>query len=138
MDLGLEGRGRTDRWNQWEQCSGTGRGCSQGDSGSPSTAGPHDCGRPGASLPGLRLLVKDASQHGLYSEVSFRNLSSFRFFSNLAFTFSQKSPARPGTLRVYLPGCLLMALDEVVGVWVMQLVHGAEGSCLCFFSNVPV
>lgn len=71
------------------------------------------CGIPGlrwsgAALPGLRLLlVKDDSKHGLYSEISFRNLSSFGFFSNVAFTFSQNSPA-PG---VYLSGCLLMALN---------------------------
>lgn len=65
----------------------------------------------GCFLPGLRLLlVKDASKLGLYSEVSFRNPSSFGFFSNVAFTFSQ-NPARSGTPGVYLSGCLLVALD---------------------------
>lgn len=102
---------------------------------------PRHCGPwSSASLPGLRLLlVKDVSIHGLCSEVPFRNLSSFGFFSSLVFSVSQRRPLRSGTAGVYQPDCLLMALGSVVGGWVMQLVLRAEESCcLGFFLNVAV
>ena len=82
---------------------------------------------------GRRQWSRASPQSACEGRLKFRNLSSFGFFSSLAFTLSER-PVNPGTPGAYLPSSLLMALSKIVGVWVMQLVLSAEGAANISFS----